>query len=372
MVELMQAEDARRIAQTFDPDRLRIARQAVGLLKRELAEQVDVTAAAISQYEGGKTRPSPGTLVHVAQQLGYPVEFFASDRPVEEAEAGGGFFRKLSRAPTRQRRQAVVLPLLLRDLVDTVERHVRLPEVDIPRLGAEATTTPAEVEDIARRVRKEWQTPSGPVSHLVRLLESHGIVVVRLQAGSTALDAFSRWFPDHPVVVLYSDKGDASRSRFDAAHELGHLVMHRSAPHDADWVEEQANWFAASFLMPADDIRQELPCTISWVELIRLKLRWGTSIAALLRRARTLGCLDQQRYESAMKALSVRGWRKNEPGQLGKPEAPILLERAVALLEDEGISVEMLAHESRLPATEVHRWLEAASDPRPPIRLDLY
>jgi Zn-dependent peptidase ImmA (M78 family)/transcriptional regulator with XRE-family HTH domain len=370
LVELMQAEDARRIVQTFDPDRLRIAREAVGLLKRELAERVGVTAGAISQYEGGKVRPSPGTLVQIAQHLGYPVEFFVSDRPVEEAEAAGGFFRKLSRAPSRQRRQAVVFPLLLRDLVNTIDLHVRLPEVDIPHFDTTATATQADIEDIAQRVREAWKTPPGPIPHMVRLLESHGVVVVRQLAGSTALDAFSRWFPDHPIVVLYSDKGDTSRSRFDAAHELGHLAMHRSAPHDADWVEEQAAWFAAAFLMPADDIRRELPHTVSWVELIRLKLRWGASIAALLRRARTLNRLDQQRYESAMKALSVRGWRKKEPGQIGKPEAPVLLERAVALLGDKGVSIDTLALESRLPASKVHDWLAAASDPRPPIRLD--
>jgi Zn-dependent peptidase ImmA (M78 family)/transcriptional regulator with XRE-family HTH domain len=366
----MQAEDARRIVQTFDPDRLRIAREAVGLLKRELAERVSVTAAAISQYEGGKVRPSPGTLVQIAQHLSYPVEFFASDRPIEEAEAAGGFFRKLSRAPSRQRRQAVVLPLLLRDLVNTIDLYVRLPEVDIPHFDTTDTATPAEVEDVAQRVREEWQTPPGPVPHMVRLLESHGIVVVRLQAGSTSLDAFSRWFPDHPVVVLYSDKGDASRSRFDAAHELGHLVMHRTAPHDANWVEEQANWFAASFLMPADDIRRELSHGVSWAELLRLKLRWGASIAALLRRARTLDRLDQQRYETAMKALSVRGWRKKEPGQLGKPEAPLLLERAIDLLRQQGIDIHRLAQQSRLPLQEVQRWLAAGSDPRPAISLD--
>jgi Zn-dependent peptidase ImmA (M78 family) len=146
--------------------------------------------------------------------------------------------------------------------------------------------------------------------------------------------------------------------------------MHRSAPQEADWVEEQATWFAASFLMPADDIRWELPQTVSWVEFIRLKHRWGTSIAALLRRAWTLNRLDQQQYESAMKALSVRGWRKKEPGQLGKPEAPVLLERAVTLLGEEGVSIDSLAQESRLPASEVHQWLAAASDPRPPIRID--
>jgi Zn-dependent peptidase ImmA (M78 family)/transcriptional regulator with XRE-family HTH domain len=366
----MQTDDLRHIVQTFDPDRLRIAREASELLQRELAQQIEVSAAAVSQYEHGHARPSPHTLQQIAEHLGYPVEFFAGDRPLDEAEAAAGFFRKLARAPARSRQQAKVLPLLLRDLINTIERHVRLPPVSIPRFDTDAATTRNEVEEIARRLRDEWRIPSGPAPHIVRLLESHGVVVIRPQAGSSALDAFSRWFPDRPVIVLYSDKGDASRSRFDAAHELGHLVMHRAVPQDADWVEKQANWFGAAFLMPAADILAELPMTISWSDYVRLKLRWKVSIAALVRRAHVLKRLSADDYQKAMKALSARGWRKQEPSPLGEPEAPILLERAISLLQDDGIDIANLARQSRLPLHLVKRWLAEASDPRPLVQLD--
>jgi Zn-dependent peptidase ImmA (M78 family)/transcriptional regulator with XRE-family HTH domain len=366
----MQTDDLRHIVQTFDPDRLRIAREASELLQRELAQQIEVSAAAVSQYENGHARPSPQTLQQIAGHLGYPVEFFAGDRPLDEAEAAAGFFRKLARAPARSRQRAKVLPLLLRDLVNTIERHARLPTVSIPRFDTRATTTRDEVERIAEQIRSEWKIPPGPAPHIVRLLESHGIVVIRPKAGSDALDAFSRWFPDHPVVVLYSDKGDASRARFDATHELGHLVMHRDAPRDSDWVEKQANWFAAAFLMPAADILPELPEVVSWPDYVRLKLRWGVSIAALVRRAHVLRRLSYADYQRAMKGLSARGWRKNEPSPIGKPEAPVLLERAVAILQAEGIAIDTLARQSRLPSHLVKRWLAEASDPRPRVQLD--
>jgi Zn-dependent peptidase ImmA (M78 family) len=61
---------------------------------------------------------------------------------------------------------------------------------------------------------------------VVELLEDHGIVVIRLPLQIADVDAFSLPFPDHPVVVLGADKDDRARSRFDGAHELGHLVMH--------------------------------------------------------------------------------------------------------------------------------------------------
>ena len=60
---------------------------------------------------------------------------------------------------------------------------------------------------------------------------------------------------DRPVVVLGADKGQSDRSPFDAAHELGHLVLHRPEHAGTREVETQAHRFAAAFLMPADAIR---------------------------------------------------------------------------------------------------------------------
>jgi len=54
--------------------------------------------------------------------------------------------------------------------------------------------------------------------------------------------------------VLASDKGDAAVSRFDAAHELGHLIMHHDAEPGDLYMERQADAFAAAFLMPAETI----------------------------------------------------------------------------------------------------------------------
>ncbi|MBK8210507.1 MAG: ImmA/IrrE family metallo-endopeptidase [Rhodospirillales bacterium] len=41
------------------------------------------------------------------------------------------------------------------------------------------------------------------------------------------VSAFSFWEGGHPFIFLGADKQSAARSRFDAAHELGHLILHR-------------------------------------------------------------------------------------------------------------------------------------------------
>jgi hypothetical protein len=114
-----------------------------------------------------------------------------------------------------------------------------LPAVSIPCLpvaGSEATRS--DLEDVARQTRAAFGLPSGPVRNVVETIENHGLIVIRLPPETSDVDAFSLPFHDRPVVVLGADKNDRARSRFDAAHELGHLVTHgdqvrglRSRPH---------------------------------------------------------------------------------------------------------------------------------------------
>lgn len=146
--------------------------------------------------------------------------------------------------------------------------------------------------------------------------------VIRLPLGSADVDAFSLPFPDHPVVVLGTDKNDRARSRFDAAHELAHLVLHGEQIWGLREVEAQAHQFAAAFLMPADEIIHQLPVTVDWPKLFELKRHWQVSLAALLMRARTLGRMTGSTYLTAIKAASARGWRRVEPVPLGQPEQP--------------------------------------------------
>ena len=96
--------------------------------------------------------------------------------------------------------------------------------------------------------------------NMVRLLEMHGAIVVRLELADQGIDAFSWLGPDRPVVILDTGKDDRARSRFDAAHELGHLVMHRERARAADRdLEKQAHRFASAFLLPARRLEAEWP-----------------------------------------------------------------------------------------------------------------
>ena len=344
----------------FDAGQLRLARDVRGMKQVELADLLGVKPSAVSQFEHGHSRPSPSTLTALALALDFPIAFFATNAHRQNPHS---FFRSRRSTSAGSRRQAEGTTELLFRLTDAIERHVILPDIDIPRFPSSSRGSP---EDAAREVRRRWEIAPGPIKNVVRLLEQHGVVVARTLRGSEEIDAFSRPFEPRPIIVLAADKKDRARSRFDAAHELGHLVMHGDVEGTRQ-VEDEAQRFAAEFLMPSDEVRRHLPVRLDWDRLVKLKFHWGTSIKSILMRARALGVMPESTYVRAMKIYSSRGWSKAEPGDLGAPESPRLLQKAVELLEASSATIVDLSRQARLNVAEVERLLGEAGDIRPRI-----
>lgn len=311
----------------FEPARLRLARELHGWTQTQVALKLGLTAAALSQFESGATRPSPETQDGLGQLLDVPTTFFS----LPLVETHDGFFRSLRRTAVTDRRRARAIAHIAHDMA-TIQHSVSdLPGASIPHLPVKTLSENNEQsEQIAEEVRRQWRIPRGPAPNLVQLLESRGAIVIRLPLNSADVDAFSLPFPDQPVIVLGSDKGDHARSRFDAAHELGHLVMHGEQFWGMPEVEKQAHNFAAAFLMPRKDIAGELPGRADWPRFFELKKKWRVSIAALMMRAKTLGKMTEANYLTAIKAASARGWRRTEPVPLGVPEQPTYLAQLLA------------------------------------------
>lgn len=360
--------------------RMRAARDLRELTQREVTQRMKrpITTAALSQIEAGKVRPSATTLHGLADALDVPVGFFLAQWP----DSTGGdvlskvtYFRDLARTPAKQRRRAAAMALLLSDLLAALELHVRLPDVRVPRFALSRNASRSEIEDVAQAVRGEWDLGDGPIPHVVREIERHGVPVARLALGTNLVDAFSVRFSRRPLILLTYDKRNYVRSRFDAAHELGHLVMHAGADTGSRSLERQAHDFAASLLLPAHVALAELPRQIDglgWRRLAELKRFWGLSMAALLFRSRSLEILNPEAYRTAMKYMSAKGWRIAEPGdrELGLPESPAMVERAIRTVEVQGSeSIEMLIRSAHLPLADTQRLICAAVDSRPAFDL---
>jgi Zn-dependent peptidase ImmA (M78 family)/transcriptional regulator with XRE-family HTH domain len=354
----------------FEPFRLTIARQYNSLRKVDLARELDLSPSAITQMENGAAKPSHATLAKIALRLGFPMEFFLHDgRRRNDYALGQSFFRSLRSTPQLVRERAEAHAFLVCELVESLEMFVRLPAVDIPSISALDARGPIDIEDAAAELRERWCVPRGPIANVVRLLESRGVVVTRASTASRHLDAFSRWFGARPTVVLCAGRSSLDRLRFDAAHELGHIVMHADVEPGNKELEAEAHAFAAAFLMPATDIFDQLPTRFDLRTFGELKQIWGVSIAALVYRARSLGRFSESVYKRAMVVLSKMG-RVVEPFFLPGEEELFVLPQAAAILIRDNKRLEDVAQTARLPIDFVKRTMATQFDDRPLVELD--
>jgi Zn-dependent peptidase ImmA (M78 family)/transcriptional regulator with XRE-family HTH domain len=337
-----------------DAGRLRLARETAGLRKKDLAERIQVSPASITQYEAGRTVPPAKTVARIALACGLPAEFFTASSQPRPSSASRPFFRSLRSTRQWERDEAEARATLVWQVTEEIEQRVNLPELELPDLGLNETDVPSAAAARASELRTLWQLPEGPVGNIARLLERHGAVVARISGRSQRLDAFSQWMNGRPFVILWRNKGDTARSRFDAAHELGHLTLHPDPESGNKLLERQAHAFAGEFLMPHDQILDELPRRpprkADIVDLIEIRERWGVSIAALYYHARDLGVISTDAHRRAMIRLSEMGHRSNEPGDLGPPEQPVVLSSSLALLSQSmGWGLDGLVDAVRLP-----------------------
>jgi Zn-dependent peptidase ImmA (M78 family)/DNA-binding XRE family transcriptional regulator len=361
------------VARLFSPQRLRLAREARSLTQTELSRRLGTSSAAVSQFEKADAKPSAATVVRLARELSFPVEFFATASSPSSRSDGGldrldgyGHFRSLRSVTAKQRREALSVTQLVRDLVDALSRHVRLPDLALPWLPVNADG-PVLAEERAAKVRRAWDVPSGPTHDVIQLAERHGVIVARHRIATPAVSAYSVPFPERPVVVLQQRGAKRDRDRLSVSHEVGHLTMHQADKILAPKVVEiQAYRFASAFLMPADEIYGELPSKADWVHLLTLKQRWQVSLSALLRRANDLGVMSDSTYTQAMRTINTRGWRTEEPGDLGAAESPRLLALAIDIAK---VDTAALAAETGWPIALIDEVVIASADARPRLSI---
>ena len=188
-------------------------------------------------------------------------------------------------------------------------------------------------------------------------MEANGIAVSRLRVEDERVSAFSLWIDGRPIAMLGSDKMDAARARFDAAHELGHLVLHPEPEPGNALLERQADAFAAAFLMPAREIAQQLPRRFSLVAYLELKRVWGVSVAALLYRGRSIGIITDTAYRRAVVTMASQYGRRREPIDVGPAERALMLRRAAELANPDD-PIAYLATATRLHITSIQEILD--------------
>jgi Zn-dependent peptidase ImmA (M78 family)/DNA-binding XRE family transcriptional regulator len=324
----------------FNPSRLEFARMRRGWTKARLAKELGLQVRSIQGYESGEYAPEPEKLAAIGALLRFPADFFSGD-DLPSIEPDTASFRSMSKMSATLRNVALGAGVTAFILNDWIEERFRLPDADVPDLSD------LSPEDAAATLRRIWGLGEAPIGNLVHLLEAKGIRIYSLAIEAREVDAFSVWHRERPFVFLNTIKS-AEHSRFDAAHELGHLVRDRHSmlhgeAHSPN-MEREANAFASAFLMPKASVLARKVSLLTMERLIQLKQNWGVSLAALAFRMNQLGLFSEWAYRNLCIQIAKNGYRTSEPNPI-RHEVSQILRKVFDALRADGLSRSALAHE---------------------------
>lgn len=335
--------------QKFNGARLKLARTFFDYTLADLGERTGVTRQYIQRLEtDANVSPAEDMLHALAELLHVDPQFFF--RPLNLLlDESNCHFRKRKTTPKHLHLAAIAYGNTFYEVVRFVQKYAKLPGINFPSFPKPLSRN--DIERAAENSRLHWGLGlDTPIKNMVRVVENFGGVVTTFKGLSEKIDAFSYVYyedqitsPDceengRPIVVRSDYKNSTSRARFDVAHEVGHLILHKEEESDNSDLENEADYFAGAFLLPRSAFLREFPMNgdrISWTRLFDFKKRWGVSLQAIIRRAYDLGKISAVNYRNANIYISRKGWRSAEPLEGVIPvEYPEIMGKALALIHD--------------------------------------
>lgn len=347
----------------FNPGRLSQALAARRLPQVQLAAMVGVSPATVSKWRSGQQAPESEKLERLASVINVSPEWFTRPLPTKVSVP---LFRSNASAHVAARDMLEARLEWAQDISIALEEFVEFPEVNLPirEFKAPEQISDVDIEDAACECRDLWNLGRRAIPDLALAVEGAGVILIREETGIAPIEGLSAWSAElqRPMVLLSADKANGFRSRFDLAHELGHLVLHKGIDRSTDPVrykqmESQAHRFAGAFLLPAEAFASEVKTPVTLDSLLLLKQRWGVSVAAIIMRLEALGIIDQEAKILLFKRRSARWGVKSEPADDARvPEQPRLLKRTIELLASSGVMpLESVPNHIGLAATDIER-----------------
>ncbi len=324
------------------PARIKQARISRGYSLSDLADRIDVSKQIISQYELGIANPI-NIINRLIDVLHYPLNFFTKEMPKNQIE-GTTYFRSNKTTSKKLKDAANENVYIFDEIKQYFEQFINFPKLNLPEIETKDEYSIHEVENIAMKVREHWNLGIGPINNIIEVLQENGIIISRMKVRNTKIDAFSKWINATPYIFLSIEKNCAVRSRFDIAHELGHILLHQSITKEdienkknMNKIEREADMFAGAFLLPAESFSKEV-FSSSIQNFIALKKRWKVSIACMIYRCNDLNLLTENQVSYLKKQMTYRNfWRKEPLDDEIEIEKPYLYKQIIDIIQENNI-----------------------------------
>ena len=271
-------------------------RTGKGLSQAALAGLAGLSLPAIKNLEGAKSQPRMNTVEAIARALDVKLEELFL--PVRELKTVR--FRSSKRMQNRENILASVSRWMddFNFLEQILDDHIRFQFSGMRGWGLRSNAIA-----VAGKCRSELGLgPKEPIHDICGLLEHAGVKVYPLSSASEDFFGLSVAQEDGgPAVVVNNwERISVERRIFSAVHELGHLVLHRTA-YDVTQVaenrteEQEADLFAGHFLMPDEGFRSEWAdgAGLFWLDRVfKVKRIFHVSYKTVLKRLIEYGDTD--------------------------------------------------------------------------------
>lgn len=270
------------------PQNLYRIRKSRNLNMESLSDLIGLSRIAYSNLENGKAQPKSSTLAALSKALQTGIGDLLADPP----EFSSLRFRSnkiLNKTQENMRNQ--LLYDVHRWLKDYNELSSLLGYPKPEQLKVRSSDPVKAAAEIRKIMRLE---DDEPVLDIIGLLEKHGVRFYLKESKLNNFFGFSVGPADGgPAIVVNTDKGISIERRiFTAAHEMAHLLLHRSSfkpseVSEIDAEEKEADRFAGHFLLPESGFKRELNESkgLHWIDaVLHIKRKFRVSYKTILHR----------------------------------------------------------------------------------------
>lgn len=331
-------------------EKLKTARILAGYSLTELAEELGITKQSLSQYENG-VEPRADIYLKIIKILNCQNDFLITPL-IKNTKIKNSFFRATAAADAIERKNQEIKANLVVNIYRVLLDYLELPKLNLPVFNESDS-----IEDKAYKLRNYWGIGSKPIKNMIELLEENGIIVSSFSSGgrlSYKIDGYTQQLSSLDnsdentfCVIVENNKESWARKNFSLAHELGHIVLHSSENYlelskpEQNQLENEANIFASSFLLPKESFVKDVTSVRSIQDLIPLKSKWFVSIGAMMIRAKQLHVFTEETYLRFIKNYSYHRYKQKEPLDDQIPILkPALFQSCIEILFENGVSLE--------------------------------
>ena len=266
----------------------------------QLAAKSGLGTATLSNILNEKSAPNSSTLIKISSALGVSFPELLAEIPKLKTLR----FRTKSKLTAREIAERDQLEI---DSAIWLRNYVDLEEMtgtkSVYKFDEITATDPKEA---AKEIRKICNIENDkPIYDLISLIEDSGIKLCLYDFKFQKTFGLSVNKEDGgPAIIVNNNEAiSVERKLFTIAHELGHLILHKSSfngefAEENDTEEKQADMFAGELLMPEEAFfkQWEAHRGISWVDaVLQIKQYFGVSYQTVLYR---LNDLMKDRYPS--------------------------------------------------------------------------